>query len=73
MYIDTSDKIDHDQYQMQHIWSLIDSIEYKLNTMAHEIPDLSERLKDYQDGKLKRLYFINYLTKFIDNLEQGVG
>lgn len=68
MYINTSDKLDYDQIQMQQVWSLIDSIEHKLGKMAHEIPDLKDKLKDYQDGKLKRLYFFNWLCKFWDGL-----
>jgi hypothetical protein len=68
MNIDTSDKIDHDQMQMQRVWALVDVIEHRLNLMAHEIPELKDKLQDYQDQKLRRIYFINYLAKFIDNL-----
>ena len=62
--------IDRNQLQRQRIWSLIDSIEDRLGIVAHDIPDLKDRLKAYQDGILKPIYFINYLSKYIDQLEE---
>jgi hypothetical protein len=31
---------------------------------------LSDKLKDYQDGKIKPLYFYNYLTKYWDEVNK---
>jgi len=70
MWIDTSDRIDHDQYQMQRLWSLICQIEDRTETEAHLIEGLCDKLKDYQDKKLKRSYFIEYLNKYIDQLNK---
>lgn len=70
MWIDTSDKIDYEQYEMQRIWSLIDRIEFLTNTMAHENDLIKDQLKEYQDRKLKASQFILFLTKTIDNLEK---
>lgn len=71
-YIDTSDKIDHDQMQRQRVWALVDVIEHRTNCMAHEIDGVKDTLKRYQDGYLKSYQFINFLTKYIDTMDERV-
>ncbi len=72
MWVSTGNKVTHDDYQMRRVWSLLETIENKTGTMGHEITldDFNIKLKKYLDGKYKRAYYINYLTKFIDNLEE---
>jgi hypothetical protein len=67
-YIDTTDRIDHDQLQRQRVWALVDSIEDKLGLMMHEMDDLKDTLKRYQEGYIKPITFINILNKYIDEL-----
>lgn len=68
-WIDTN-KLDAYQLRKQMMWNLVDLIEDKLGVMAHEIPELRDVLKDYQDQKIKPLYFYNYLTKFFDEVNK---
>jgi hypothetical protein len=53
------------QYQ---IMKNLDSIEKHTNQMAHEIPELQDHLKRYQDGLVNPIYFNEYLNKYIDKL-----
>lgn len=71
-YIDTSDKIDRDQHLVNCIFALLDSIEHKLGNdiMAHQIPEIKDDLKSWQDRTLKDLYFYNRLTKFWDSINK---
>jgi hypothetical protein len=58
----------YDTLRVNMIHNLLDKIENKLNLMAHEIPELKDKLLAYQDGKIKPLYFYNYLTKYWDEI-----
>ena len=68
-WIDTSDKIDHDQILRTRVWALVDVIEDRKGMMMHEMPEWKDRLKKYQDREIKPITFINELSKYIDNLE----
>lgn len=70
MYIDTSDRIDHDQLQRQRVWALVDRVEDMEGMMMHEMPTWKDTLKRYQDGFIKPITFINMLTKHIDDLNK---
>lgn len=67
----SSDKTDNEQLSILLLWETICSIENKTGLMAHEIPGLKDKLQQYQDGKLKRSYFKEYLNKYIDILNKG--
>lgn len=69
-YINTSDKLNRDQLLVNMIFTTLDNIEAKTGVMAHETPDLAEKLKLWQDKKTKDLYFYNYLTKFFDKVNK---
>ena len=62
--------MNHKQYQTNRVFSLLNQIENKTNTMAHEIADLKDSLVNWQDGKLKSGFFIEQLSKYIDKVEQ---
>jgi len=53
-----------------YIFNNLDNIENRLNIMAHEIPEIKEELKLWQDKKISSLYFLNHLYKFIDDLNK---
>jgi hypothetical protein len=54
------------------IFNRLDRIEDKLGNgiMAHEIPEIKDRLYLWQDGKLNDSYFLSTLNKFWDNLNE---
>lgn len=70
MGFEMSNKIDYNQININMIYKILDSIENKKHIMAHDIPGLSDKLKEFQDGKLRPIYFINYLSKFFDELNK---
>lgn len=67
-YIDTSDRIDHKALQAHRIFNLLDQIEMVTSTMAHEIPEIKDDLKDWQDRKTRDIYFYNQLCKYWDKI-----
>jgi predicted translin family RNA/ssDNA-binding protein len=52
------------------IFNKLDRIEDRLKKMAHEIPELNDNLKRWQEGELNNNYFNEFLNKFIDNLNE---
>lgn len=54
------------------IHNLLDDIEIKTKIMCHNDPLISEKLKDWQDGKLPDSYFKETLNKYMDELNKGV-
>lgn len=50
------------------IFNKLDQIENKLGIMAHEIPEIADYLRDWQDGKLNPIFFSAKLSKFIDQI-----
>lgn len=67
-WIDTSDRIDHDQFQRATVWALVDRIEYLTGVEAHELPELKDKLKRYQDGYMTPAQFTLLLKRLIDKL-----
>lgn len=67
-YIDTSDKINHKQLKVNMIFNLLDRIEDKLGDMAHQIPEITEKLQKWQDKKVSDSFFYNYLTGYWDKI-----
>lgn len=59
----------HKEIQSNRIFARLDRIEDKTGKMAHEIPELTENLKRWQDGKLSGVYFLEQLNKFLDEME----
>jgi len=53
------------------IFRMLDQIENKTGVMAHEIPEISVQLKDWQDGKLPSSYFKEQLNKYWDDKISG--
>lgn len=47
---------------------LLDDIEIKTKIMVHNDPNISEKLKEWQDGKIPDSYFKETLNKYIDRL-----
>lgn len=60
--------MNHKEIQTNRIFKTLDRIEDKTGKMAHEIPELAENLKRWQDGKLNGIYFLEQLNKFLDEL-----
>lgn len=58
------------EYYSTRIFTLLDRIECRLNVMAHDIPELSDKLKRWHDGEVTDIYFTETLNKFIDKLNQ---
>jgi hypothetical protein len=50
---------------------LLDDIEIKTKIMCHNDPNISEKLKDWQDGKLPDQYFKEILDVYINELNMG--
>ena len=59
----------HKEIQTNRIFARLDRIEDKAGKMVHEIPELAENLKRWQDGKLSGVYFLEQLNKFLDEME----
>lgn len=53
------------------IFRMLDRIEDKVGIMAHEIPEIGEQLKKWQDGKLPTSYFKEQLNKYWDDKISG--
>lgn len=51
-----------------HIFNRLDRIEDLTEKMIHEIPELADKMKQWQDGELKDLYFYETLNKYWDSL-----
>lgn len=66
MFIDTSDKMDVNQYVVCSIFAKLDVIEYKTNKMAHEIDTINPILELWNNKKIKDSYFLNFLNQYID-------
>jgi hypothetical protein len=50
------------------IHCLLDVIEIKTKIMCHNDPNISDNLREWQDGKLPDSYFKEMLNKYIDQL-----
>lgn len=59
------------QISRNRVFNMPDKIENRVGLMAHEIPELSEQLKLWQDFKIKDYQFIETLNKYIDQLNKG--
>jgi len=57
------------------IFGLLDSIERRLGetVMIHQIPDLGQKLKSWQDGKVSDIIFLMYLTRTYDEMNSERG
>jgi hypothetical protein len=51
-----------------HIFHRLDRIEDITGKMIHEIPELADKLKSWQDGDLNDIYFYETLNKYWDSL-----
>lgn len=60
--------MNHKAINTNRIFKSLDLIENKTKKMAHEIPAISSELKRWQDGQLNGIYFLEFLTKFLDQL-----
>lgn len=60
--------IKNDENMKNRIFNLLDRIEDKTGKMAHEIVGLNEKLNHWQKGLVRDLFFLNYLSKFLDDL-----
>ena len=55
---------------MKHlIFKKLDQIELKTKVMAHEIPEIKEHLKKWQDGQLKDSFFSEFLNRYLDKIQ----
>lgn len=70
MYIDTSDKLSVELNANLRIFATLDRIEHKVNIMAHEIPEIKDNLKLWQDNKLKTSFFQESLNKYWDSINK---
>lgn len=52
------------------IFEKLDRIELKTRVMAHEIPEIADRLRKWQDGQIKDSFFAEFLNKYLDNLQR---
>ena len=59
---------ERDQYMRERILSILSSIERRLGVMAHEIPEIRDDLRSWQDGELKTSYFNFRVCEFFDSL-----
>lgn len=53
-----------------HIFKALDKIEDSTGVMAHELPTLMDKLKQWKDGELKDSYFMEYLNKQLDKIAE---
>lgn len=53
------------------ILNTVDKIEERFNVMMHEIPELAEDFKNWQDGKIKNATFMEILNKYLDSKNKG--
>lgn len=58
------------QIRKDRVFSLLDRIEDRTNKMVHEITELSDKLKAWQDFKVTDTQFIETLNKYIDTLNK---
>lgn len=52
------------------IFEKLDRIELRTRAMAHEIPEIAEKLRQWQDGQLKDSFFSEFLNKYLDKLSR---
>lgn len=52
----------------QHIFNRLDRIEGLTGKMIHEIPELSEVMRNWQDGMINDIYFYEFINKYWDKL-----
>lgn len=63
------DKQEREEFMKQRIFSLLYRIEEKSGKMAHEIPEIMENLKKWQDGEIKSSYFNLTLCTYFDHMD----
>lgn len=51
-----------------HIFKRLDRIEDVTGKMIHEIPELSEVMRNWQDGMINDIYFYEFINKYWDKL-----
>lgn len=56
------------QDNRQRVFYMLDLIEDKTGIMAHEIPELKDRLRLWQDENINTSSFMLTLNKFWDNI-----
>ena len=61
----------NEEWQTNRILNTVDKIEDRLNKMMHEIPELAEDIKYWQDGKIKNVTFMEILNKYLDSKNKG--
>ena len=61
-------KSKREEYLKRRIFSALDDIEDYTGLMAHEIPEIRDNLRSWQDGNLRDLYFERRLMRFLDSL-----
>ncbi len=59
----------HKEIQTNRIFARLERIEDKTGKMAHEMPEIAPKLKAWQDGKFNGIYFLEFLNKFLDQME----
>jgi predicted DNA-binding protein (MmcQ/YjbR family) len=47
---------------------MLDTIEDKTKIMAHENEKIMNEFKDWMDGKIKDVYFLNFLNRYFDEI-----
>ena len=62
-------KQERDEYMRIRILIMIARIEAKTGKMAHEIPELKDGLKAWQDGEIKSSYFNLTVVNYFDKLD----
>lgn len=63
------DNIKESNLDKNMVFNLLDKIEDKKKKMAHEIPEIKDNLKKWQDGKIKDSFFREFLNKYIDKMK----
>ena len=51
-----------------YIFKRLDRIEDVTGSMIHEIPELSEVMRNWQDGMVSDIYFYEFISKYWDSL-----
>jgi hypothetical protein len=57
--------------ETRRVFELLDTIEDKTKSMAHELNAINKSLRQWQDKELESSYFIAKLTKYLDQLNKG--
>ena len=63
--------MNHKEIRSSRIFSILDKIENKTQTMAHNIDEIKNQLKLWQDGQVSGIFMLETLNQYYDGLSNS--